>query len=280
MRRVGCYDAIMPSWNVHTAHVQRLLREGSPSALGIRDVNAFLFGNYVPDIYVGYMVPKPSGILPYRLTHLAGSGHGPIPREREFWDTYVVPTRAVPDGAPFVPAHVSVEQCVEITRAGGHVERAATPERHAALVKCLSAPGYRASDVTLGAWAHLLCDGAYNMATRAWLQSHNVRASEETRIRKQDDFLQFGRTLPVSLKCHIDEALLSQAAAFPHYAIGEPDVRAAVHSADEIVDDNLRHHADATPDYQLLRAEFFHEVFEHVTERLLERLSAYAKKID
>ena len=44
----------MPSWNIHTAHVERLLREEGAARLGVRDVNAFLFGNFLPDIYVGY----------------------------------------------------------------------------------------------------------------------------------------------------------------------------------------------------------------------------------
>ena len=39
----------MPSWNIHTAHVERLLREEGAAALGVVDVNAFLFGNFVPD---------------------------------------------------------------------------------------------------------------------------------------------------------------------------------------------------------------------------------------
>ena len=47
----------MPSWNIHTAHVERLLREEGADALGVSDVNAFLFGNLAPDVYVGYMVP-------------------------------------------------------------------------------------------------------------------------------------------------------------------------------------------------------------------------------
>ena len=46
----------MPSWNIHTAHVERLLADCEPDDLGIEDVNAFLFGNYVPDIYLGFMV--------------------------------------------------------------------------------------------------------------------------------------------------------------------------------------------------------------------------------
>ena len=61
----------MPSWNIHTAHVERLLAEDAPSALGIRDVNAFLFGNLVPDIYVGYMVPDTSRTIAYQETHFA-----------------------------------------------------------------------------------------------------------------------------------------------------------------------------------------------------------------
>ena len=104
----------MPSWNVHTAHVQRLLKEGPASSFGIRDVDAFLFGNYVPDVYVGYMLPHPSGILPYALTHFADPCAIPIPREREFWDLYVEPTLEIPADVPIGPAVITVEEGVRI----------------------------------------------------------------------------------------------------------------------------------------------------------------------
>ena len=48
----------MPSWNIHIAHAEGLLEDGGPFAGVVRDRNAFLFGNFVPDIYVGYMVPS------------------------------------------------------------------------------------------------------------------------------------------------------------------------------------------------------------------------------
>lgn len=79
----------MPSWNIHTAHVERLLREESPDALGVRDTNVFLFGNLVPDVLVGYMVKNPSVRIDYKLTHLALREHIPVPRYDEFWDFYI-----------------------------------------------------------------------------------------------------------------------------------------------------------------------------------------------
>ncbi len=82
----------MPSWNIHTAHVERLLAEEEPSALGIADVNAFLFGNLVPDVYVGYMVPNPTRKIEYRETHFADPGYVPEPRYGEFFERYVVPS--------------------------------------------------------------------------------------------------------------------------------------------------------------------------------------------
>lgn len=81
----------MPSWNIHTAHVERLLAEDAPSALGIRDVNAFLFGNLVPDIYVGYMVPDTSRTIAYQETHFADPGYVPVPRYEEFFERFVAP---------------------------------------------------------------------------------------------------------------------------------------------------------------------------------------------
>lgn len=268
----------MPSWNVHTAHVQRLLREGSPASFGIRDVNAFLFGNFVPDVYVGYMVQHPSGILPYTLTHFTHAAHIPVPGEREFWDTYVDPTRPLPQEFPVSPADVTVEEGVRISQAGGHFEVPASPEAHEALVAKLTSPDYRANDVTLGAWAHLLCDNAYNSATRAWLKTHNVEPGETTRIRKQDDFDKFGRTLPITLMCEANEALVRQAAEFPQYAIRAVDVPATVEVADDIVVDNRIRHIEGTPEYSLFTEDFFLHVFEHATELIFDRLTEYARR--
>ena len=59
----------MPSWNIHIAHAEGLLEDGGPFAGVVRDRNAFLFGNFVPDIYVGYMVPSVAEPIPYRVTH-------------------------------------------------------------------------------------------------------------------------------------------------------------------------------------------------------------------
>ena len=268
----------MPSWNVHTAHVQRLLREASPSALGIRDVNAFLFGNFVPDINIGYMVKNPSGILPYRLTHFSKAAHIPVPNERAFWDTYVEPRLPVPDEVPISPAPITVERSVELIHAGVAFEVPATPEAHADVVARLKDPEYRASDEVLGAWCHLLCDNAYNSATRAWLTRYGVPAGEQTRIRKQGDFDKFGRTLPIDMTTEATPELIAQAAAFPQYAVNEADARAAVAAANAIVASNQAHHIEGTPAYSLFTADFFHEVFEHATEILLDRITSYASR--
>lgn len=84
------YDCrIMPSWNVHTAIVERLLAGRNISALGIEDANTFLFGNYVPDIYVGFMVPDASWHIDYCITHLAKIELIPVPNSDLFWDYYV-----------------------------------------------------------------------------------------------------------------------------------------------------------------------------------------------
>jgi hypothetical protein len=83
--------ARMPSWNIHTAHVERLLEGEPPCALGIRDVNAFLFGNLVPDIYVGYMVPDATRKIAYRETHFADPGYVPEPRYYEFFERFARP---------------------------------------------------------------------------------------------------------------------------------------------------------------------------------------------
>ena len=87
----------MPSWNIHTAHVERLLREEGAEALGVRDANAFLLGNLAPDIYVGYMVPDTTYRIDYKLTHQALREHIPLPRYDEFWRYYIAGRDDVPD---------------------------------------------------------------------------------------------------------------------------------------------------------------------------------------
>lgn len=87
----------MPSWNIHTAHVERLLLEEDAARLGVRDVNAFLMGNLVPDIYVGYMVPNPSRTIEYQQTHFADPGYVPEPNYGEFFERFVRPF-ASPEG--------------------------------------------------------------------------------------------------------------------------------------------------------------------------------------
>ena len=86
----------MPSWNIHIAHAERLLKGGGSVARAVRDGNAFLFGNLIPDIYVGYMVPGVVRPVPYRVTHFAKPEHIPKPRAGEFFDAYVLPRSPKP----------------------------------------------------------------------------------------------------------------------------------------------------------------------------------------
>lgn len=79
----------MPSWNIHIAHAQRLLEEEGASALGIRDEAAFLFGNVLPDVCVGFVVANPVRHIQYRLTHLAARSKIPLPGADRFWRLYV-----------------------------------------------------------------------------------------------------------------------------------------------------------------------------------------------
>ena len=78
----------MPSWNIHIAHYERLRAEVDLASYGIASPNAFLFGNVLPDVYVGYMVPDASMRIDYRLTHVADSAPIPLPKADKFWDLY------------------------------------------------------------------------------------------------------------------------------------------------------------------------------------------------
>ena len=99
----------MPSWNIHTAHVERLLREEGARALGIRDENAFLMGSLAPDIYVGYMVPDTTYRIDYKLTHQALREHIPLPSYDEFWNFYVARQEQVSDLVLGAWAHLATD---------------------------------------------------------------------------------------------------------------------------------------------------------------------------
>lgn len=81
----------MPSWNIHTAHAERLLHEDGAAALGICDVDAFLLGNLLPDIYVGYMVPDVTRKIEYQQTHFADPNFVPEPDYGHFIEVYANP---------------------------------------------------------------------------------------------------------------------------------------------------------------------------------------------
>lgn len=272
------YYVAMPSWNIHTAHVEHLLKQGTPEEFGIKDANAFLFGNFVPDVYVGYMVKHPTGILPYTTTHLANPHAIPIPREQEFWDTYIEPTREIPEEIPVAPVDISLDDAVAILVAGGVYIASPSAEQRAALQERLFAPDYVANDVTLGTWAHLLCDSAYNTATHEWLQRYDVPSGEKTRIRKQNDFDLYGLTLPITLTCEINDELIRQAAAFPQYKILARDVMESVEAADTIVLSNQAYQKTSVPGYDLFTKEFFADIYAKVNGLLETRLRAYAQR--
>ena len=213
----------MPSWNIHTAHAERFLREEGLEALGVTDANAFVFGNYVPDIYVGYLVKPTTKTIEYKVTHLARSAYIPLPRHDIFWRRYI-------EGRDDV------------------------------------------SDVTLGAWTHLVCDHVYNEHTRAFIKKVHVKPGEQARIAKQGDFAAFGHTLAISTHVVADEALIAQCAAFPQYGIPEADVRETVRAACEFVDDNQAHFLPELPELVLLTPEFFSSAFEEAHRICVEGL--------
>ena len=223
----------MPSWNVHTAHVERLLREHAADELGIHDVNAFLFGNFVPDIYVGYMVRPITRTIEYRETHFADPTFVPEARFWEFWGRYGLPSA---DDA-------------------GHV-----------------------SDVTLGAWCHLVADNGYNHWVNAFRKKRHIPSGNTTRVLKQDDFALFGRTLDISMLCRVDDELITQARAFPQYRIAAGDVHRAVDVSDAIVRENQERYLSASPHYHLLTAGLFEHMAHDVHERLERGLLAYARE--
>lgn len=264
----------MPSWNIHIAQTEELLSRGGTLAATVRDRNAFLFGNIVPDIMVGYMVPGVSEPIPYRITHCAAEEPIPKPREWEFWETYVEPllARRVADGRDLE---------VPVFSLGG--ERAALDRVHYA--KRFAAAGTPVSeepvalrdlpptreqleqsvlDLVIGAWAHLLADNLWNTRVNEYLDAHGGKPSEQFRIKKQSDFDVFGRTHRISSVPHATERLLAAAEAFPQYSLERRFTYEAVGVAHEIVRTNGGEEGHAP--YRLLTDEFFDTTFAEAVE--------------
>lgn len=226
----------MPSWNIHTAQVERLLGDVSAEALGIGDTGAFLLGNYAPDIYVGYMVPDADMRIDYRITHMTPGNLIPLPHADAFWDDYVVRWTGSAKPAP-VGSELSL---------------------------------------TLGAWAHLVCDRCYNGHFRRFWQTHDMPTGDALRIAKQADFDLFGKSLQISAQVQETPELLEAADAFGPYRLRAADVRRAIAVANAIVRDNARL-SPAHNRYQLLSATWMNTVFEACNERLLVWLQAWQR---
>ena len=60
--------------------------------MGICDVDGFLFGNLVPDIYAGHMVPDASRKIDYRETHLVDPLFVPEPDYGAFFERFAAPS--------------------------------------------------------------------------------------------------------------------------------------------------------------------------------------------
>lgn len=215
----------MPSWNIHTAHVEHLFASELPSSLGISNTNEFLFGNLAPDVYVGYVVKDITKKIEYKDTHLADPGFIPTPDAALFFERYI--------------------------------------------------QGKEPSDLTLGAWTHLICDHYYNLRTIEYIASIGVEAGTQTRIRKQADFDLYGRTFDISSVLEPTDELLRSCERFPQYAIERSDALAAIEAQRAIVDRNQNDHVVGTPAYDLLTPAFFSSTFNEVDTLLREALHAF-----
>ena len=229
----------MPSWNIHIAQTERLMEHDGAVARAVHDPNIFLFGNVVPDIFVGYML-EVDHIIKYTETHCAKTEPIPKPREWEFWDRFVVPA----------------------ARNLGAVEDAdAETLSHASGV----------FDITLGAWAHLLADNIWNTRVHEYLTAHGGVPNDSFRIKKQSDFDSWGKTFRISSIPRETPELVYAAEHFPQYTIASNYTHDTIVVIHEIVRENGGNPVHAP--YQLLTDEFFDNAFNEVldtTERLLD----------
>ena len=269
----------MPSWNIHIAQTERLIARGGAVARAVRDRNAFLFGNLVPDIMVGYMVPGVEEPIAYRTTHFAAPEFIPKPREREFWDDYVAPAWGRLDEADRTcaivhPGSIARErECIDRIHFPQRFEDAGEPDRPGPDGASEAGPARTAFDLTLGAWAHLLADNLWNTRVNEYLDANGIRPSREFRIKKQGDFDGFGKMFPLDSIPRETGALRRAAAGFAQYPIPEGLVHDAIVVAHETVRTNgVAEHAP----YQLLTegcvTVTFAEVLDEADRAVAERL--------
>lgn len=277
----------MPSWNIHIAHAERLLEGGGSVARVVRDRNAFLFGNLVPDIYVGYMVPAIERPIPYRITHVACPEHIPRPRERDFWAAYVAPLArelAIGDEPPAMAVIDAGSIAREAARVAPAHAATFTDEVDATATSRAQVEAFAESaraelpvsarrslfDLVLGAWVHLLADTTWNSRVRDVLAARGEQPSRDFRIKKQGDFDLFGKSLAIDMTPLATARLLEVASAFPQYPIDERSALAAVAVAHETVRAN---HLNAAPVYQLLDEGFFSATFDEVQRAAEARIA-------
>lgn len=274
----------MPSWNIHVAHAERVLGADGPVSRVVRDRNAFLFGNVIPDIFVGYMVPDVEDPIPYRITHFAVPAHIPKPREGEFWDAYVAPLaerlgitcdeRSASSSDVIDASSISVEQdFVSRTHYPQRYESAPAPSRQASpLDDAVSVQAVERSlfDMVLGCWMHLVADNHWNTRVNEFLEQTGNRPSEQFRIKKQGDFDTFGKTLGIEMVPRPTERLIETAARFPQYPIPRDLVLMTVGVLHETVRTNPGR-AGHDP-YLMLTDDFFARTFDETAE-MADRLA-------
>lgn len=267
----------MPSWNIHIAQAEMLLARDGAVAAFVRDRNAFLFGNVVPDVLVGYMVPDIADPISYRITHFAESEPIPKPRAWEFWDGYVTPL------LHSVGCGTRVE-ALTIARERERINRVHYPHRYEGAPDLPPIPSAEYStrtgdveqsllDLTLGTWAHLLADNIWNTRVNEYLTARGGKPSEEFRIKKQGDFDWFGKTLHVESVVRVTPRLKAAASAFAQYSISGDEVLKATGVIHEVVRENPGR-ADHPP-YRLLTEAFFSETLVEVldtTDRLVSEV--------
>ena len=250
----------MPSWNIHIAQTEKLLgRDGAVKDV-VHDPDIFLFGNVVPDIFVGYML-EVDHIIRYTETHCAKSEPIPKPREWEFWDRFVVPA-AYAAGLHAVSSAIEWEEGAFASSSAPDSAMPATGSDSAAR---------DILDITLGAWAHLLADNIWNTRVHEYLTAHGGVPNDSFRIKKQSDFDSWGKTFRISSIPRETPELVYAAEHFPQYTIAPNYTHDTIVVIHEIVRENGGNPVHAP--YQLLTDEFFDNAFNEVldtTERLLD----------
>ena len=246
----------MPSWNIHMAQTERLFTHMSEKTFPVSEKNIFVFGNLVPDIFVGYMVPGIKPCISYGKTHFAVPSKIPLPNELEFWNLYIGDQSQPPKDSPCCNCQIGpMSNDLEF-----HQSKRFTKKDNV-------------DAIVLGIWAHLATDNIWNDRTRKFANVHQIQITDSLRVAKQADFDIYGRTQYLGKGPFVTEELLNSSKKMVQYPLSKQIVIKTCAIAQKIVEDAHHNKNEINKQYQLFDKMWLDKTME-ITDDFLSLILA------